>query len=297
MLNKEKPVKVIVDNEKCIKCGACTTTCSGEYIILQDGKITENPDNLLGCIQCGRCMMKCPTQAIVIEGEGISSESVIEFPSTPSDYDSLYSLLLKRRSARKFTDEPVTKELIEKVLAAATTGPLSIPPFEVKVLVIQGKDKVDEFKNDILEAFKKMSSSFFSPVGLTLLRPFIGKNTHKLFKDFVAPLFKITLEQNQLGKDILLYNAPVVLLFYISPMCDTEDAIIASTLAGTAAEALELGTCIIGSIPPSINNNPQLKEKYGIAKEEKVAVGMILGHPKETFNKGIKRNFKDVRWL
>lgn len=297
MLNKEKPVKVIIDKEKCTKCGACIKACTGKYLIWEDGEIGIGTESLFGCIQCGRCMIKCPHNAIVIEGEGISGDKLTEFPSAPADYDNLYSLLLKRRSARKFEDKPVEQELIEKVLAAATTGPLSIPPYEVKVLVIEGREKISEFKNDILGAFKKMSSSFFSPIGLTLLRLFIGKHNHKLFKDFVVPLFKVTLEQDKLGKDILLYDAPAVVIFYTSPICDREDAIIATTLAGTAAEALGLGTCIIGSIPPSINNSPNLKEKYGIAKDEKVASAFILGYPKETFDKGIKRDFKEVRWF
>lgn len=295
MLNKEKPVKVIIDKEKCTKCGACIKACKGKYLIWQDGEIGIGEESLFGCIQCGRCMIKCPHNAIIIEGEGISGDSLIEFPTSPTDYDDLYSLLLKRRSARKFEDRPVEKELIEKVLAAATTGPLSIPPYEVKALVINGKEKVAEFKNDLMTSFEKMLK-VFSPLGMWLLRPIMGPYKQKLLKEFVAPLFRMTLDENKKGNDILFYDAPTVVIFYTSPICDREDAIIATTLAGTAAESLGLGTCIIGSVPPSINNNPQIKAKYGIAKDEQVASAFILGYPKETFDKGIKRDFKEVRW-
>lgn len=296
MLNKEKPVKITIDKEKCTKCGICIENCSGEYLMWKDSEIAANPDSMFGCLQCGHCMIKCPYSAITIEGEGISGEKLIEFPSKPADYDSLYSLLLKRRSARKFKDIPIPKDIIEKILAAASTGAVSIPPYEVKVLVIEGKEKVQEFAGDIIEAFKKMRK-FFNLFTLKLFKPFLSKYDYKLFKDFIIPLIKTTVQEKENGNDVLLYCAPAVMIFYTSPFCDKEDAIISATLACTAAESLGLGSCFIGSVPPSIDNNPKIKAKYGIAKEDKTVIAMILGYPEETFEKGIKRDFKEVRWF
>jgi len=296
MFNKEKSVKIIFDQKKCTKCGTCTKACTAEYLVFKDGEITTNPNSFMGCIQCGRCMIKCPHNAIVVEGAGISGNSLIEFEAKPTNYDSLYSLLLKRRSARKFKDKEIPKEVIEKILAAASTGAISIPPYEVKILVINGKDNVREFKEDLLKSFEKMIK-IFSPIGLQILRPFIGKNNYKLFKEFVVPLFKKTIRKHKESRDILFYDAPCIVIFYTTEICDKEDAIIAATLGSTAAETLGLGTCIIGSVPPCINNNTKIKEKYGIAKTENVATAFILGYPEITFDKGIKRDFKEVKWF
>ncbi|MEI8377484.1 MAG: nitroreductase family protein [bacterium] len=296
MLNKEKPVEVIFDIEKCTKCGICAKVCPCEYLLQVESEIITNPDAMFGCIQCGHCMAACPYKAIEIRGESLSKEHLIEFDAQKADYESLYSLLIQRRSARKFKHQPVSQEDIEKILNAASTGAISIPPYEVKIIVINGADKVQKFADDLIDSFKKMTK-VFNPFLLWLFKYIMSKNNYKLIKEFVIPLIKTTIEEKQLDHDILFYNAPAVILFYTTEICDKEDAIIAATLAMTAAETLGLGTCVIGSVPPAINQNSKLKAKYGLTKDEKVATAFILGYPEQTFYRGIKRDFKDVKWL
>ena len=52
---------MVVNNEKCIGCGACTATCPVEAIELVDGKAKINPEK---CISCGACQGTCPVEAI-----------------------------------------------------------------------------------------------------------------------------------------------------------------------------------------------------------------------------------------
>jgi len=295
MLNKEKPVEITFDSEKCTNCGICAKACHAEYLQYIDNKIKINKDTFLGCIQCGYCMMSCPTGAIKVKGEGISENDIFTPDNKSTEYEQLYSLLAKRRSARKFKDKEVSKEDIKKILEAASTGAISIPPYEVKVLVINGKEKVQEFAEDIIKSLEKMPK-IMNPLVLTLFKPFIGTVNHKLFKEFVIPLINSIAKLRKENKDILFYDAPSIILFYTTELADKEDSIIASTLASTAAETLGMGTCIIGTVPPAINNNAKLKEKYGILKNEKVSTAFILGYPQTTFSKSIKRRFKEVRY-
>lgn len=295
MLNKEKPVEVIFNEETCTSCGLCSKVCPGEYLQYQDGQIKINDNSLFGCIQCGHCMMNCPNNAIQVKGEGISGADLFDLNKNYADYNSLLSLLEKRRSARKFKQQEVSQELIDKIIQAASTGAVSIPPYEVKVLVLSGFDKVQEFADGVVNSLNKVSK-IMNPFILTLLRPFIGKTNYKLFNEFVLPLVKETVKCRNGGTDILFYNAPTVILFYTTELSDKEDALISATLAMTAAESLGLGTCMIGTVPPALNNNSKLKEKYGILKNEKAAVALILGHPECEFSKGIRRRFKDINY-
>lgn len=296
MLNKEKPVEVVIDTQKCTKCGICSDICPGQYLLKSDSGIITNPSSMFGCIQCAHCMMACPYKAIEIKGESVSKEHLRGLNESNADYDGLYSLLLKRRSVRNFKNQPVSNEDIEKILAASSTGAISIPPYEVKVIVINGSEKVQSFADDLVGSLENMSK-IFKPLILRCLRPFLGANNYKLFKEFVMPLINETIKQRKKGHDILFYNAPAVILFYTTALCDKEDALISATLATTAAEALNLGTCTIGTVAPAMNKNHKLKTKYGLAKDENVSTAFILGYPEKHFYRGIKRDFKDVKWL
>lgn len=294
MLNKEKSVRVEIDEGKCIHCETCVKVCAGEYLKFEDNKVKINNDSMFGCIQCGYCMMNCPKDCISVYGEGISPQDIVSFSENLPDYDAVNSLFLQRRSARKFKKQEVQQEVIEKVLEAACTAPMSIPPSEVKVLVINGFDKVQVFAGEIIERLDKFAK-IMNPFVLNIFKPLLGTAKYKMFKEFVLPLVKMMSEERKQGKDHLLYDAPVVMVFYITELTDKEDPILAAAHAGIAAEALGLGTCIIGSVPPAFDD--KLKAKYGIEKNEKPVIAFIMGYPESKFKKGIKRRFKSVKYF
>lgn len=299
MLNKEKPVEVILNKEKCVKCGACIEICS-IYLKEENGfpcaRSKNDKENLLGCIQCGNCMMICPTDAIEIKGEDISKEHLRELNPNLPDYDAINSLFLKRRSCRSFKNQEVSKDDIERIINSAATAAVSLPPSEVKVLVINGREKVKELREDLMKQLKKFIK-MANPVFLGLIRLIAGKAQYKMFKDFILPLGKDLIEKDKEGKDYLFYEAPCLMLFYGSEYTDKEDWMIAATQATIAAEALNLGTCFIGMAGAMFQNNPELRKKYGIGKTDKIGSAFILGHPEIKFKKAFQRHFKEVRFM
>ncbi|OGH97615.1 MAG: hypothetical protein A2104_02805 [Candidatus Melainabacteria bacterium GWF2_32_7] len=295
MLNKDKPVEIVIDDQSCINCSYCASICPADYLISKNNKIYANENSPFGCIQCGHCMMNCPTNSIKIRGEGISENDIVHLSEHLPDFDAINSLFIKRRSIRKFKNQEIPKEIIDKIIQAASTAPISIPPSEVKILVINGFDKVQEFAEDLVKGFVQFQK-IFNPLTLKLFKPIIGEVQYKLFKDFILPLAKITVDARKEGNDVLFYNAPTVVLFYGTELTDKEDKILASAHAAIAAESLGLGTCIIGSVPPLLEKDKKLKEKYGILKNEKPGMAFVLGYPDIKFKRGIQRRFKAVRY-
>ena len=54
----------MVDEKKCITCGACISICPVGAIKIVDNKATINPKK---CIKCNSCAQFCPVGAIEIE--------------------------------------------------------------------------------------------------------------------------------------------------------------------------------------------------------------------------------------
>lgn len=300
MLNKEKPVEVIIDKDKCTKCGQCVKACSrcsyAGYLTMQDNEIVPNENAPIGCIQCGHCMMSCPKDAIYIRGFDISEKDIINIPENYSDYDSLHSLFLKRRSIRQFKKQEIPKEIIDKILDAASAAPIGVPPSEVKVLVVNGYAKVEEFTEDLKKAVDKTVQKY-NPLFVNLVRPFVGEGMYRMIKDFAVPGLKAALDGSKDGKDIIMYHTPAFIMFYGSNLTDKEEVVLAAGYAILAAESLGLATCPCGIIPCIFERSKELQEKYGTQKTDLYCLSVLLGYPDMHFKKAIKRRFKDVKYI
>ena len=51
----------MVDEKKCISCGACVAICPVNAIKIEKGKAKIDPKK---CIKCGACLDSCPFKAI-----------------------------------------------------------------------------------------------------------------------------------------------------------------------------------------------------------------------------------------
>jgi len=292
----------VIDQEKCTGCGLCVEVCSDAVIELIDGKaVATHKNSVFGCIGCGQCMAVCPEGAISVTGRCISPDDIFLLgdQSEKASYDSLVSLYQHRRSIRDFRDKPVEQELIDKILAAAATAPMGLPPSDVSVLVLNGKEKVFQFSKDYCEYLENLKW-MVAPIGLFFMRVFYGKENGDMFRDFIKPLIHSYTGQMKKGHNIVMYDAPLAFYFYGSPYTDPADPIIACTYAMHAAEALGLGTCMLGGMHPFFQSGgaaKKFREKQGIRFKSKEGLFLIVGYPKVKFKNGIRRTFANVDGL
>ena len=100
------------------------------------------------------------------------------------------------------------------------------------------------------------------------------------------------------GVNLVNYDAPLAMYFYGTPYADPDDPIVAATYAMVAAEALGLGTCMLGGIHPMIQSGKKAKvfrDKHGIKYASREGLFVIFGHPDVKYHKGIRRTFASVR--
>jgi len=294
----EETATVTIDQLKCNGCGKCVTVCSDLGFEIINGKAARSEKPVFGCMACGQCMVVCPENAINVTGRCLTPDDLFPFtePSVKPDYNSLLQLFQSRRSIRKFRDQPVSREVIDLILTAAQTAPMGVPPSDVNVVVLQGKEKVRQFSSDYCNLLDK-NRWFVSGWFMALMTPFYDKRTIRFFKKFIRPIYDIYIGSMNKGIDQVTYDAPVAFYFYGTSYCDPADPIIAATYAMTAAESLGLGSCMLGAIHPFIqfgSGAKEFRDKYKIRFKSREGLVLIVGYPKVKYTRGVKRTFANV---
>lgn len=284
--------------DRCNSCGLCVKVCKDFSLIMENNKPVVSDHPFFGCMACGQCMAVCPTQAIEVSGREMSVDDRIDLSEMKdkANYDQLKNLMIGRRSIRDFKDHEIGEELIEKIIEAAVSSPMGLPPSDVHLVIIKGKEKVREFSFDVIDYFRKISWLFSAQMIWTWR--LAGKETYKLIKSFAQPLVRFFAVSKKNGENYLLYDAPLVMYFTASPYSDPADPYIPATYAMLAAESLGLGSCMIGSIHPTIQYGAKkLKRKWNIPAKSPSGIVVIFGYPKYKFQSGIKRSFAKVTFF
>jgi nitroreductase/NAD-dependent dihydropyrimidine dehydrogenase PreA subunit len=284
--------------ERCNSCGLCVKICKDFSLKMENGKPVVSDRPVFGCIACGQCMAVCATKAIEISGREMSATDLIDLSGfkNAADYDQLKNLMVSRRSIRDFKDQAVNEDLIEKIIAAAVSSPMGLSPSDVSLVVIKGKDKVREFSSEVIDYFRKISWLFTFP--MIWAWRLTGKESYKLIKSFAKPLVMFFADPKAKYGNYLLYDAPLAMYFLASPYSDPADPYIPATYAMLAAESLGLGSCMIGSIHPTIQYGAKkLKRKWNIPAKSLAGIVVIFGYPKYIFKSGIRRTFAEITFF
>lgn len=289
---------VRIDYDRCLGCGLCVGVC-GTTLVMEEGRVRADRERMFGCIGCGQCAAVCPQACITVEGRTLSPADIVPLPASEArtGYEGLYALMMSRRSVRRFADREVDRETIDRIVAAASTAPMSIPPSDVNVWVLAGRDKVREFSSEFIDQLAAKKKWICSPLILALMRPFAGREAVETMRDFVGPLLDYIVEAKRRGEDALLYDAPLVMMFQASPYASPADPMIAATYATLAAESLGLGSCMIGTVVPFMKQSRRLAEKYGVRPNGRDGLAVVFGYPAVEYRRAVRRTFAHVDFV
>lgn len=284
-----------IDHAKCTRCDLCKNICPCG-IFRRDGNAAMQVDPAagLGCVGCGHCEMICPADAVQVTGRNLRPDHLFPRPAPRATPAALEALMQSRRSIRNFRNEPVPRELLERIVTMATSAPMGLPPWDIGVAVLSIPERVKEVSSAVRTGYKIMPK-IFNRVVLALLRPLLGKVKHDWFSGFLLPF--ANLIATSANKDRVMYDAPAALIFHGSPYADAADCTIACTYAMLAAESLGLGSCMLGSVSPILGRNRELMERVGIPAGHKPQLVLLVGYPKYEFRKSIRREFVSVKYV
>jgi ferredoxin len=291
-----------VDLAACSGCGACADVCPAHVfeVVEEDGEQRARRAAAFadGCQRCGHCLAVCPTGALAVEG--IRPEDL--FPLAPSrlEADDLERLLERRRSVRAFRDEPVPREVLERIVAMVALAPMSYAPHKLSLTVVASPGAMAAARADYAALYEGLARAWRRRVMRWFIRRELSPDGFTGLAEHVMPTLGARLAGMRAGRwDTITRGAPAMILFHSRPDAGgcTRDAPIAAGWALLAAHALGLGATMIDLVPPAVNRSPALRRRLGLPAGQVVHAAVVLGRPRYRFLRGIRRALPAVRWV
>lgn len=270
---------MLIDREKCQKDGICVIECPLGIITLDraEGFPVYIPGAQEFCIACGHCVAVCPQGALSLTGMSSGDCQPLQKDLLPTA-EQVRHFLISRRSIRIYRDKPVDQETLQKIIKIAGYAPSGHNSQPVHWLVIQGKEKVQQFAALVVDWMRYMIKEM----------PDRAK---------AMQLGKIVAVWDK-GKDRITRRAPHVVLVHgeEANMAAPAACTIAMTYLELAAYGFGLGACWAGYFNAAANFYPPMQEALQLPAGHKSFGAMLLGYPKLEYHRIPLRITPRISW-
>jgi nitroreductase/NAD-dependent dihydropyrimidine dehydrogenase PreA subunit len=280
-----------INEELCRNCGLCMTEC---HIDLQ-GREKANPDSS-DCSDCGHCFSVCPEKAIICRKNDPRQNDDKRKMNT--EYCCIRDRLWSRRSHRIFKKKDVPDSILEKIVNDSTYVPSGGNSHSYEFTVIRNHHIRCNLRDEIMKIYENRGKLLKSRTLKAVARPFVDKQTRALMKgtkyyDRIMHLLKKFRE----GEDIVMYDAPVVMLIHSKELFPTpkEDAVLVGYNINLLAEAVGLGCCYMTIIQYALNASRKCRRIAGLGKDDIVHAVLVMGYPERVYKRTPLRPVKKLK--
>ena len=257
-------VTITLDADRCTQCGKCIAMFDGYCITGRSGYPVFDP---LVCNTCQKCVAICPTRAILVNG--VYAEKIDSTPVLTAD--ELERFLERRRSTKLFRDKPLSRDLVERIVASARYAPNQNKNITVHVVTDPGILKLMD--ESALRIIRRTRRVLFGFPPLTWFFSLFSRNLtvirRKMDRDLVQR--GAVLKKNAQAAIILTGDKRV-------PVTEHSAPYLLSTM-GLVAQSLGVGSCLMDALLLSLRISRALRDRLAI--RENVLGVMLLGYSAE----------------
>ena len=295
MLSTRGTLEIKSDFDRCDRCGRCEAACpSGVFMHAQDSVDVVYPGR---CIGCGHCVAACPEGALShseLRAESFTSMS----QASPGDRETLLSLFRERRSCRRFSTEPLSRETIESLIDDARFSPTATNSQNVRFAVFAGRSSIRKLVELTSRHYLKLDRQLRNPITRLVIAAEVGiktANAYQFRMPAIAEMFKKSLG----GDDRLFYGAPAVIVSFASglPHLAAASCGLAAMQILLSAEASGLGACFNGYALTALVRDKKTRQDVGISRGYTPGAVIAVGKPTDGFYRVPPRRKKRVIWI
>ncbi|MDX8550778.1 nitroreductase family protein [Methanospirillum sp. J.3.6.1-F.2.7.3] len=272
---------VIIDIEKCISCGICSSVCMFSVIIMDE--TTRKPvisSNAPPCSQCGHCETFCPEGVIHLNIPDLKPPNLSQ-NIHPVSTEQIQDLVLHRRSIRKYLQKPVPRDTIEEILDIVRYAPSAMNLQTVRWQVIYETKVIRNIAQEIISWMNLMITE------------------QRLHEFAIGTSFPYITSEWEKGRDLITHGAPHLLLTYSGndELTATTDAIIATSYLDLIAPVFNLGSCWTGILKRAADWSPDVLALLDLPEGSIPQTALLIGHPAFIQYSIPERKPVKVRWI
>jgi nitroreductase len=228
------------------------------------------PEKEANCYKCQHCLAICPTGAVSILGLKPTDSRPL-FGGYP-DPDRLETLIKGRRSVRRYKDENLDPQLLQRLLEVAWYAPTGMNSRNVMFTVVDDRMKLAGLRSEVMAGLGRLVRENRLPDEMAF------------FADFVR-----LWEEKQV--DILFRGAPHLLIASapLNGASPVPDCLIALSYFELFAQSLGVGTVWNGLVKWAISSLlPETRQRLGIPDDHVIGYMMMFGKPAVHFARTVQ---------
>ncbi len=263
-----------VDTEKCVKCGECVRDCLFGIIGMDEYPFVHK-EKEGRCIRCQHCLTVCKTGALSVFG--LDPDDGASLAGGLPDPAQMETLIMGRRSIRRYKRENVDPELVRRLLEVVVHAPTAVNQQKTRLTVVDDLQSMDRLRERATTAALKVIREGRLPKGMERLADF--------------------LKGCGQGEDVIFRNAPHLLAASApkDALAPEADCHIAMSYFELLAFSHGLGAVWNGIARAVLADiAPELRGLLGIPEDHRLVCVMVFGKPAVRYHRAAQRSGENI---